>query len=98
MMEKKNAQSISDMLSDFLDGNPRLKVSLAEHRAVSAWKELLGEGVSQYTKNVYFRRNTLFVQLTSSVLRAELLMNKANLIKRLNEQAGMDVVKDIVMR
>ena len=98
MLDKKNAQPISDMLSEFLNGIPKLKVSLAEHRAISAWKELLGEGVSQYTTNIYFRRNVLFVQLTSSVLRAELLMNKQNLIKRINEQAGMDVVKDIVMR
>lgn len=98
MMRKKDSSPISDMLSDFLENNPKLKVSLAEHRAISAWKDLLGEGVSQYTKNVYFRRNILFVQLTSSVLRAELLMNKENLIQRLNEQAGMDVVKDIIMR
>ncbi|NLX80089.1 MAG: DUF721 domain-containing protein [Proteiniphilum sp.] len=98
MFSKKNAISVSDMLSDFMDRNPKIKVSLAEHRAISAWKELLGEGVSQYTKNLYFRRNVLFVQLTSSVLRAELLMSKQNLIDRINEQAGMDVVKDIVLR
>ncbi len=98
MINKKNAESISDILSEFLKGNPRLRTSLAEHRAISAWSELLGEGVAQYTKNIFFKRNILYVQLTSSVLRAELLMNKQNLIQRLNEQAGMDVVKDIVMR
>lgn len=97
-MHKKDAQSISDMLSEFLNGNPKLKVSLAEHRAISAWRELLGEGVSQYTKKIFFKRNILYVQLTSSVLRAELLMNKQNLIKRINEQAGMEVVKDIMMK
>jgi hypothetical protein len=36
------------------------------------------------------------VQLTSSVLRAELIMNKQNLIDKLNEHAGMDVVSDIL--
>jgi len=75
---------------------PGLKSSVAEHRAVSAWRELLGEGVSHYTRNVYFRRNVLHVQLTSSVLRAELIMNKQNLIDKLNEHAGMDVVSDIL--
>ena len=75
-----------------------MKTSVAEHRAVSAWRELLGEGVSHYTKNVYFRRNVLHVQLSSSVLRAELIMNKRNLIDKLNEHAGMEIVKDIVFR
>ena len=97
-MLKKNAQPISDILSEFFDENPRLKTSVAEHRAVSAWRELLGEGVSHYTKSVYFRRNVLHVQLTSSVLRAELILNKRNLIDRLNEHAGMEIVKDIVFR
>lgn len=71
---------------------------MAEHRAVSAWRELLGEGVSHYTKNIYFQRNVLHVQLTSSVLRAELIMNKQSLIDKLNEHAGMEIVKEIVFR
>ena len=97
-MLKKNAQPIANILSEFFDENPGLKTSVAEHRAVSAWRELLGEGVSHYTKNVYFRRNVLHVQLSSSVLRAELIMNKRNLIDKLNEHAGMEIVKDIVFR
>lgn len=97
-MLKKNAQPIANILSEFFDENPGLKTSVAEHRAVSAWRELLGEGVSHYTKNVYFRRNVLHVQLSSSVLRAELIMNKQNLIDKLNEHAGMEIVKDIVFR
>jgi predicted nucleic acid-binding Zn ribbon protein len=97
-MLKKNAQPIANILSEFFDENPGLKTSVAEHRAVSAWRELLGEGVSHYTKNVYFRRNVLHVQLSSSVLRAELIMNKQNLIDKLNEHAGMEIVQDIVFR
>lgn len=97
-MLKKNAQSIANILSEFFNENPGLKTSMAEHRAISAWRELLGEGVSHYTKNIYFRRNILHVRLTSSVLRAELIMNKQNLIDKLNEHAGMEVVQDIVFR
>jgi predicted nucleic acid-binding Zn ribbon protein len=97
-MLKKNAQPIANILSEFFNENPELKTSVAEHRAVSAWRELLGEGVSHYTKNVYFRRNVLHVQLSSSVLRAELIMNKQNLIDKLNEHAGMEIVQDIAFR
>ena len=65
---------------------------------MKGWHELLGEGVSKYTRNVYFSRNVLYVQLTSSVLRAELGMNKEELINRINEHAGVPVVRDIVLR
>lgn len=97
-MLKKNAQPLGNILSDFFDKNPTLKTSVAEHRAVTAWRELLGEGVAHYTKNVYFKRGALHVQLSSSVLRAELIMNKQSLIDRLNEYAEMEIVKDIVIR
>src|SRR5690554_3050485 len=97
-MKKKNAQPISEVLSDILDENSGLKVKLAEHRAVKAWHELFGEGVLKYTRNVYFRRNILYVHLSSAVLRAELLMNKEGLIAKINDYAEAPVVRDIVIR
>ena len=51
-MLKKNAQPIASVASEFLNENPGLKIAVAEHRVVSAWRELLGEGVSHYTKNI----------------------------------------------
>lgn len=97
-MKKKNAQPLSEILSDILDSNSDLKTKLAEHRVVKGWHELLGEGVSKYTRNIYYSRGVLFVQLASSVLRAELQMNKKVLIERLNEYAGTSVIRDIVLR
>jgi len=97
-MKKTDAQPLSEVLSSFFDQNGELKWKLAEHRVVSAWRELLGESVSKFTKNLYFSRHVLYVQLTSAPLRAELLLNKEALIKRLNDYTGVHVVKDIVFR
>ena len=97
-MEKKYAQPLSEVLSNYFENNGLLKSKLAEHRVVTAWLEVLGESVSHYTKNVYFSRSVLYVQLTSAVLRAELLINKEVLVSKLNEYAGVKVVKDIVFR
>lgn len=97
-MLKKNAQPLSQALSDFFDENSTLKVKLAEHRAVRGWHEVLGEGVSKYTREVYFRRNVLYVHLTSAVLRAELSMNKEGLIRKMNDYAEIPIVRDIVFR
>ncbi len=97
-MQRHQARPLSEILSEFMEKNVGIKTKLAENRAVWAWKELLGEGVNSYTKKIYFYRGNLHVQLSSSVLRAELLMSKNNLIKRLNEHAGADIVKDIILR
>ena len=97
-MQKKNAQPLSEALSDFFRENSRLRYQLAQQRIIRRWGELLGEGVAKYTTNIYFNRDTLYVSLTSSVLRAELMMIKEELIKKLNDHAEMAVVRDIMFR
>ena len=97
-MQKKNAQPLSEALSDFFNENSDLKVKLAQQRVVRGWNELFGEGISRYTGNLYLNRGILYVHLTTSVLRAELLMIKGELIKKLNDHAEIPVVDDIVFR
>ncbi|WP_298653087.1 DUF721 domain-containing protein [uncultured Proteiniphilum sp.] len=97
-MQKKNAQPLSEAFSDFLNENSALRVKMAQQRVVRGWNELFGEGISKYTGNIYFNRGTLYVHLTSAVLRAELLMNKEELIKKLNDHAEMTVVQDLMFR
>ncbi|MFA6837621.1 MAG: DUF721 domain-containing protein [Dysgonamonadaceae bacterium] len=97
-MIKKYAKPMKDLLSEFFDENSALKIRIAEHRVTQAWYNLFGESIAFYTKSVYFHKNTLYVQLSSSVLRAELQLNKKNLIAKLNEIAQMQIVHEIVLR
>lgn len=97
-MQKKNAQSLSEALSDFFNENSALKIKMSQQRVIRGWSELFGEGIAKYTGNLYFNRGTLYVHLTSAVLRAELMMSKEELIKKLNDHAGVPVVHDIMFR
>ncbi|WP_019540200.1 DUF721 domain-containing protein [Proteiniphilum acetatigenes] len=97
-MQKKNAQSLSEALSDFFNENSVLRVKMAQQRVIRGWNELFGEGIARYTGNLYFNRDTLYVHLNSAVLRAELMMIKEELIKKLNDHAEIPVVHDIVFR
>lgn len=97
-MIKRNARDLGSILRELMEENTLLKSRIAEHRVLRAWKEILGEGVSKYTSSLYIKRGVLFVHLNSSVLRAELMMNKKGLIEKLNEYAEMDIIRDIVMR
>ena len=99
-MIKRDARDIGSILKEFMnnDSQIKLKSNIAEARVIRAWKEMLGEGVSMYTSNIYFNRGVLIVYLNSSVLRAELMMNKKNLINKLNEHAEMKIIRDILLR
>jgi hypothetical protein len=54
--------------------------------------------VNSYTKNVVLKGSTLYVELSSSVLREELSHGKSKIVTMINEELRRDVVKDVVLR
>ena len=97
-MRKKNTESIGEVLRQYFDENKFLKVKLAESRIINGWKDILGKTIASYTSGLYIRNGVLYISLTSSVLRSELSLAKDDLIKKLNDYAGLTVVKDIVLK
>jgi predicted nucleic acid-binding Zn ribbon protein len=75
-----------------------LETPLNQYRLVDAWKDVVGQGIANYTQQIYVKNQTLFVHLTSPVLRQELMMTRQILVRRLNEKAGAQVITDIVFR
>lgn len=89
--------SVSDVLKEFIEKN-KLEKGLDAVDAKQAWINLMGNGVNTYTKEVILKNNVLYVWLTSSVLREELLYGKQKIIQMINEELGKDVVKDVILR
>ena len=96
-MKRVNTQSIGNVLDHFFDQNPELADKLAEVRLLSSWKTVLGPSVSRFTDNLFIRKRTLYVRLTSSVLKSELMMCREQLILKLNKEAGRDVIDSIAL-
>ena len=97
-MRPVNTQSIAEIIKDFLSENPSLNEKMAEVRAINAWEGLMGAATTRYTTRLYISKRVLYVHLSSAVLRSELLMCREQLIKRLNEKAGMPVIDDLVLK
>ena len=58
----------------------------------------MGKGVNNYTTNIKLQKDTLYVQLSSSVLREELSYGKDKIIAMLNEALGKDLIKKLILR
>jgi predicted nucleic acid-binding Zn ribbon protein len=71
---------------------------LAEVRLIRAWEEILGKSVGKFCKNIYIKDGKLFVSITSSIVKSEVMMIKDELIKRLNEKAGKNLINQIIIR
>jgi Dna[CI] antecedent, DciA len=89
--------SIADALKEFVETN-KLETGLNKVNVADAWANLMGNGVNNYTTSVQLERDTLYVQLSSSVLREELSYGKEKIINMLNEALGKEIIKKIVLR
>ena len=92
-----NQSTVGDVLKQIIQVN-KLQPGMDQIDVKEAWQNLMGNGVNSYTKNVVLRGNTLYVELTSSVLREELSHGKSKIITMINEELQREVIKDVVLR
>ena len=92
-----NEGSIGDVLKEFIEKN-KLQAGMDKINVEEAWKSLMGNGVNSYTKEVVLKGTTLYVSLTSAVLREELSYGKQKIIKMINEELRKEVIKEVILR
>lgn len=96
-MKRNNTEQIGDVLRQFLR-QQGLETPLNEYRLVDAWKDVVGPVIIRYTTNLFIKNQVLYVSLSSSVIRQELMMGREMLIRNLNAQVGSQVIVNIVFR
>ena len=97
MARNDEEQSLGYALKSCLKGAD-LQKGIDQVDLTAAWNEVLGPGVANYTVSVRLQGSTLFVSLSSSVLREELSLGRTRIIEMLNEQVGRAVVEKLVLR
>lgn len=96
-MRRSKTISLAEALKDYIK-EMNLGGKLSEIGVINSWEEIVGKAISSRTTKIYIKDKILYVHLNSSVVRNELLMLRETLKEKLNEKAGSDVVKDIVLR
>ncbi|WP_372776353.1 DUF721 domain-containing protein [Mangrovibacterium sp.] len=96
-MRKSNTEKLSQVLRNYIDEN-KLQPKLSELDIVDSWEMLMGKTAASYTEELRISHGTLFVKVSSPILRNELLMMREQIKMRLNENAGAEVIRDIVFR
>ncbi len=97
-MAKRNTDpiSISQALGEFVEKN-KLTKGIDKVDVTAAWFKL-NPAFETYTSSIRFDRETLFVNLSSSVFREELSYGKEKIRLMINEELGREIVKKIVLR
>lgn len=96
-MRKSNTQKIGEVILDYLK-ELQIDRKLKEVQLVSQWESMMGKTVAVRTDRIYIRSRTLFIHVTSSVLKSELIMMRQEILEKLNENAGERLIEQIVIR
>ncbi|WP_396161312.1 DUF721 domain-containing protein [Flavobacterium sp.] len=98
MAKRFNEESpISDLLKQFISQN-KLEAGMDVVNVREAWKNLMGNGVNNYTTEIQLKGSVLYVALSSAVLREELSYGKDKIIKMINEELRKDLVTNLILR
>jgi predicted nucleic acid-binding Zn ribbon protein len=96
-MRKSNAQPLGEVLREYLR-EMKMERKLKEVDVVQSWENLLGKTIAHYTRNIWLSKKILYVEISSSVVKNELVMMREEIRQRLNQQAGEEMVEKIVFR
>lgn len=96
-MERGKTNSIGDILVQYLR-DEGLEKPLLERQVVARWGEIMGPTVAQMTRSVEMENGMLQVKLSNAALRAQLFDCRRQLIEKINQAMGAEVVSDVRLR
>lgn len=96
-MKRTEARNIGQIIDDVLR-KEHLDVALDEHRASALWPQIVGDGINRYTIRRYVKDGVMTVHLSSASLKAELMLNRATIIQRINQALGRDIIHEIIFK
>ena len=96
-MKRTKTQTIGEILNDFFK-RPYVAAKVAEGRLEEYWREIVGDYVAEQTRNLKLENHILYVVVASSVVRNELFFRRDELVKLLNERAGVKLVNAMIGR
>ncbi|WMW78504.1 DUF721 domain-containing protein [Flavobacterium sp. 20NA77.7] len=89
--------TIGDIMKEFIKES-KLEKGLDVVQVKELWASLMGPTIVNYTTQVDFYKNILYVTLSSAVLKQELALGKQKIIDLINKELQKKLVKDLIFR
>lgn len=92
---KKEVTTAGDAIRELLD-TYRIKSKFSQTEVKASWEQLMGKAIASRTTKLFFKKNVLFVELSSAALKQELNMSKSKVVDILQQKFGKSVVEEVV--
>jgi predicted nucleic acid-binding Zn ribbon protein len=71
---------------------------IKQYEVLDAWPHIVGDQIAKVTTAERMESGKLFVHVTRSVWRNELVFLKKALVMKINKEMNQEIVKDIIFR
>ncbi len=71
-----------------------LEQQVLEVQMEEIWPSVMGETVAKLTRSVEVKNGMLYVKVNSAALKTQLFENRFELVRKLNEAVGAQVIRD----
>ena len=92
-MKVESSASLTDALVAYLRESG-LEKPVLEVQVEEVWPRVMGDMVTKLTRSVEVKEGMLIVKVSSAALKAQLFENRFELVRKLNEAVGAEVIKD----
>jgi len=89
--------SLGDALKYFLN-HSKLKGYIQALQIEDVWEQIMGKTIAKYTEKIQIQGKTLYITTNMAPLKQELLYQKENIIKRVNETLGEYTINNVVIQ
>lgn len=96
-MRETTPRQIDSVIASVLD-DLGIHGKIKQYEVLERWQEIVGEQIAKVTHAETIKEGKLFVTVSRSTWRNELVFLKKDLIKRINQAMQQDIVKDIIFR
>jgi len=93
---KFGTKPLKEVLKEVVAQRP-LQKGVQNVRICNSWEEVMGAHIKQYTEQVRFSHNILYVSLHSAPLRTELSYQLELITERLNNHLGGSFIRKVVL-
>lgn len=92
-----SALHIGDAMKGFLNKS-HLRNGIRSAQIEEIWETLMGKTIARYTDKIQIINQKLFIHTSVGPLKNELQFQKTQIIERVNEAFGEDVIQEVVIQ
>lgn len=96
-MGDPNMNMLGDLIRAFYHEKNRDN-ALAEQKILDSWEDVVGSFIASHTVKTSLTNGVLYVKVDADSLRSELIFSKSVIFEKLNNCAGSEILKDIIIR